>query len=136
MNEGVILYLLNMNRVRRLKDTEDRAIDYVFKLLDVPWWCYAIATLLGRDCLAGVEEAELGVAGRVCIPHPCRNGSDPEAVCRRTHKARTPLVVETMEDPEESDSHKCDYVCTGWGLNWSPVEMERNACRGLIECGN
>ena len=47
MNEGVILYLLNMNRVRRLKGTEDKAIDYVFGLLDIPWWYYAIAVLLG-----------------------------------------------------------------------------------------
>lgn len=29
------------------RGTEDKAIDYVFKLLDIPWWCYAIATLLG-----------------------------------------------------------------------------------------
>lgn len=27
--------------------TEEKAIDYVFKLLDIPWWYYAIATLLG-----------------------------------------------------------------------------------------
>lgn len=29
------------------RGTEDKAIDYVFKLLDIPWWYYAIATLLG-----------------------------------------------------------------------------------------
>lgn len=29
------------------REREDKAIDYVFKLLDIPWWCYAIATLLG-----------------------------------------------------------------------------------------
>ena len=28
-------------------DTEERTIDYVFKLLDIPWWYYAIAILLG-----------------------------------------------------------------------------------------
>lgn len=82
--------------------------------------------------IEGVEEAEHGVFDRICIPYPCRDGSDSETVCRRTHKSRTPLVVETMEDPEESDSHKCDYVCTGWSLNWSPVEMERAVgCRWI-----
>lgn len=29
------------------REREEKAIDYVFKLLDIPWWCYAIATLLG-----------------------------------------------------------------------------------------
>ena len=29
------------------RGTEDEAIDYVFKLLDIPWWYYAIAALLG-----------------------------------------------------------------------------------------
>ena len=29
------------------REREDKAIDYVFKLLDIPWWYYAIATLLG-----------------------------------------------------------------------------------------
>lgn len=29
------------------RGTEDKAIDYVFKLLDIPWWYYAIATLFG-----------------------------------------------------------------------------------------
>ena len=82
--------------------------------------------------LEGGEEAEPGAVARVCIPHPCRNGSDSEAVCWRTYKARTLLVVETMEDPEESDSHKCDYVCAGWGLKWSPMEMERAVgCRWI-----
>ena len=28
-------------------DTEERTIDYVFKLLDIPWWYYAIAVLFG-----------------------------------------------------------------------------------------
>ena len=29
------------------RGTEDKAIDYVFKLLDIPWWYYAIAAFLG-----------------------------------------------------------------------------------------
>ena len=55
------------------------------------------------DCLEGVEEAEPGAVARVCIPHPCRNGSDSEAVCRRTRKARTLLVVESMERAAKPD---------------------------------
>ena len=83
-------------------------------------------------CLAIVEETEPGAVGRICIPHPRRNCIDQEAISGRTHKARTLLVLETMEDPEESDSHKCDYVCTDWSLNWSPVEMERAVgCRWI-----
>ena len=30
-----------------ISHTEDKAIDYVFKLLDIPWWYYAIAIFLG-----------------------------------------------------------------------------------------
>ena len=83
-------------------------------------------------CLAIVEETEPGVVDGICIPDPRRNCIDQEAISGRTHKARTLLVLETMEDPEESDSHKCDYVCTGWSLNWSPVEMERAVgCRWI-----
>ena len=55
------------------------------------------------DCLAGVEEAERGIVDRIYIPHPCRDGSDSEAVCRRTHKSRTPLVLETMERAAKPD---------------------------------
>lgn len=77
------------------------------------------------DCLAGVEEAEPGIVDRIYIPHPCRDGSDSEAVCRRTHKARTPLVVESVGRAKGADPYKCDYVCADWSLNWSPVEMER-----------
>lgn len=29
------------------RGTEDKAIDYVFGLLDIPWWYYAIAAILG-----------------------------------------------------------------------------------------
>ena len=29
------------------RGTEEKAIDYVFKLLDIPWWYYAIAIFLG-----------------------------------------------------------------------------------------
>ena len=77
------------------------------------------------DCLAIVEETEPGVVDRKCIPHPCRDGSDSEAVCRRTHKSRTPLVLETMEDPEESDSHKCSHVHPNWSTCWLAMKMER-----------
>ena len=85
------------------------------------------------DCLAGVEEAEPGIVDRIYIPHPCRDGSDSEAVCRRTRKARTLLVLETMEDPEESDSHKCDYVCAGWCASWKDLALERTVGRCGIE---
>ena len=87
-------------------------------------------------CLEGVEEAEPGVAGRVCIPHPCRNGSDPEAVCRRTHKSRTLLVVASMERAKGADPHECDHVRSGWGAGGMAVEVERALVRGRIECGN
>lgn len=30
-----------------MDEAEEKAIDYVFGLLDIPWWYYAIATLLG-----------------------------------------------------------------------------------------
>lgn len=55
------------------------------------------------DCLAGVEEAEPGVAGRVCIPYHYRNGSDQEAISGRTHKARTFLVLESMARAAKPD---------------------------------
>ncbi len=77
------------------------------------------------DCLEGVEEAEPGVAGRICIPHPCRDGFDSEAVCRRTHKTRTPLVVESLECTEEPDHSKRDYVHSGWCSGGMDVELER-----------
>ena len=88
------------------------------------------------DCLAGVEEAEPGIVDRIYIPHPCRDCSDSEAVCRRTHKSRTPLVLETMEDPEESDTHKCDYVCSGWSIGRLSLEMKRNTCCSWTVRGN
>ena len=39
---------------------------------------------------------------------------------------RSCLIIDedVIEDPEESDFHNYDYVCFGWDLNWSPVEME------------
>ncbi len=77
------------------------------------------------DCLEGVEEAEPGAVARVCIPHPCRNGSDSEAICRRTHKARTLLVVESMERAEGTNPRKCDHVPAGWYVDWLDVELER-----------
>lgn len=85
------------------------------------------------DCLEGVEEAEPGVAGRVCIPHPCRNGSDPEAVCRRTHKVRTLLVVESVGRAKGADPHKCDYVCAGWCVDWLDLALERAVGRCGVE---
>ena len=77
------------------------------------------------DCLEGVEEAEPGAVARVCIPHPCRNGSDSEAICRRTHKARTLLVVESMECTEGPDHSKCDYVHSRWCAGWKDLALER-----------
>ena len=76
-------------------------------------------------CLEGVEEAEPGFVDRICIPHPCRDGFDSEAVCRRTHKTRTPLVVESLECTEEPDHSKCDYVCSGWCVGWLDLALER-----------
>ena len=81
-------------------------------------------------CLAGEGKDSLGVAGRVCIPHPCRDGSDSEAVCRRTHKTRTLLVVESMECTEGPDHHKCDHVCAGWCVGGETVAVERD-----MDCG-
>ena len=86
------------------------------------------------DCMEGVEEAEPGIADRIYIPHPCRDGSDSEAVCRRTHKTRTPLVVESMECTEGPDPHKCDYVCAGWCVGWLDLALERAVVCCWIEC--
>ena len=88
------------------------------------------------DCLEGVEEAEPGAVARVCIPHPCRNGSDSEAVCRRTHKTRTLLVVASMECTEGPDHSKCDYVHSHWYVDRLFVEMARNTRCGWTECRN
>lgn len=88
------------------------------------------------DFLAGVEEAESGVIDRLFRPHPCRNGSDSEAVYRRTHKARTLLVMETMEDPEESDSHECGHVHSNWSTCWLAMEMERASRSSWIQYSN
>lgn len=85
------------------------------------------------DCLECVEETEPGVVARVCIPHPCRNGSDSEAVCRRTHKTRTLLVVASMECTEGSDHSKCDYVCAGWCVGWLDLALERDVGRCGVE---
>lgn len=88
------------------------------------------------DCLEGVEEAEPGAVARVCIPHPCRNGSDSEAICRRTHKARTLLVVESMECTEGPDHSKCDYVHSRWCAGWKDLALERAVGCCWIECSN
>ena len=87
-------------------------------------------------CLEGVEETEPGAVARVCIPHPCRNGSDSEAVCRRTHKTRTLLVVASMECTEGPDHSKCDYVCAGWCASWKDLALERAVGCCWIECSN
>lgn len=55
------------------------------------------------DCLAGVEEAESWLVDRICIPHPCRNSIDQEAISGRTHKARTLLVLESMARAAKPD---------------------------------
>ena len=86
------------------------------------------------DCLAGVEEAEPGIVDRIYIPHPCRDGSDSEAVCRRTHKTRTPLVVETVERAKGTDPHKRDYVCSGWCVGWLDLALERTVVCRWIKC--
>ena len=43
------------------RGTEDKAIDYVFKLLDIPWWYYAIATLLGVTAWRVWKKPSLGL---------------------------------------------------------------------------
>jgi glycopeptide antibiotics resistance protein len=43
------------------RGTEDKAIDYVFKLLDIPWWCYAIAALLGVTAWRVWKKPSLGL---------------------------------------------------------------------------
>ena len=54
-------------------------------------------------CLVGVEEAEPGIVDGIYIPHPCRDGSDSEAISGRTHKARTLLVLESMARAAKPD---------------------------------
>ena len=87
-------------------------------------------------CLEGVEEAEPRVAGRVCIPHPCRNGSDSQTVRRRTHKARTLMVVESMECAKGTDPGQCDHVPAGWCVVWLNLALERAVGCIRIECSN
>ena len=43
------------------REREDKAIDYVFKLLDIPWWYYAIATLLGVTAWRVWKKPSLGL---------------------------------------------------------------------------
>lgn len=43
------------------RGTEDKAIDYVFKLLDIPWWYYAIAVLLGAAAWRLWKRPSLGM---------------------------------------------------------------------------
>ena len=86
-------------------------------------------------CLEDLEETESGALDRLFLPHPCRDDSDSEAVCRRTHKTRTPLVVESLGDTANTDSDECDYVHTGRCDKWPPVEMERLMVRCWVESG-
>jgi len=46
---------------------EDKAIDYVFRVLDIPWWYYGIAVLVGGYCL---ESLAMGTRtpSRLCLP--------------------------------------------------------------------
>ena len=81
-----------------------------------------------------MEETELGVVDGICIPDPRRNCIDQEAISGRTHKARTPLVVEAMERSERADPHKCDYVCAGWCASWADLALERTVGSCWIEC--
>lgn len=43
------------------REREDKAIDYVFKLLDIPWWYYTIATLLGVAAWRVWKKPSLGL---------------------------------------------------------------------------
>lgn len=87
------------------------------------------------DCLAGVEEAEPGIVDRIYIPHPCRDGSDSEAVCRRTHKVRTLLVVESVGCTARPDPHKRDYVCADRLDSWTDLALERAVgCSWIERC--
>lgn len=44
-----------------MDEAEEKAIDYVFGLLDIPWWYYAIATLLGVAALRVWNRPSLGL---------------------------------------------------------------------------
>ena len=85
------------------------------------------------DCLAGEGKDSLGLAGRVCIPHSCRDCVDPEVVCRRTHKTRTFLVVEAILSPEKPDPHKHHHVRTCWCVGWLDLALERAVGRCGVE---
>lgn len=61
MTEGVDKYRQSMNQGTTDKAAEDKAIDYVFKLLDIPWWCYAIAALLGVAAWRVWKKPSLGL---------------------------------------------------------------------------
>lgn len=55
------MHLLNMTEGVYVHQTEDSAIDYVFKLLDIPWWYYAIAALLGVAAWRVWKKPSLGL---------------------------------------------------------------------------
>lgn len=50
-----------MGFIKKELRSEDKAIDYVLGLLDVPWWCYAIATLLGVTAWRVWKKPSLGL---------------------------------------------------------------------------
>lgn len=84
-------------------------------------------------CLADVGKVSLRFACRICVPDPCRNRIDPETICWRTLKARTLLVVESVERAAKPDPHKRDYVRAGWNFERIAVEMARAVGRCGIE---
>ena len=47
MNEGVICTSVDhvLGSHSRQPNTEEKTIDYVYKLLDIPWWYYVIVVL-------------------------------------------------------------------------------------------
>jgi hypothetical protein len=79
MNQGVRSATLQIEKNARKPHGEEKAIDYVFELLDISWWYYAIAVLLGvvawrvwkRPCLGMlVGYAVLLLAETVLIRKP------------------------------------------------------------------
>ena len=46
---------------RRQVNAEEKDIDYVFRLLDIPWWYYAIAILLGVVAWRDWKKPSLGL---------------------------------------------------------------------------
>ena len=72
----------------------------------------------------------------ICVSDISRDRVDSAAIQWSALPTRTLLVVEAMEGSEESDSHKCDYVHTGWSVSRENVEMAWAGICRRIECGN